>query len=523
MGVTSSFLLSPRAAAHGQGMKRTTLYLLLDQTAPGTGGDLTRLMAKAVPAHLLPKKIVTKGGVTRTYYVKPYSAERSRRAAKDTKTILDAARTVKAWSENPIADQLTPQDHKALIFLQGVEARANDDMTYADWKDPVGIGPREIRSVTNKKVLADIQARLDEGSHEMRVELLAAYELHYDHPGFDRAAREVGNVTHLYHGVNSDRAAAVIATGLKSPKAVGSTSGQMFGPGIYFADDAGKSAQYIGAGGYSRNSSTGILLECDVALGQMYGATESMEGLNEDGLPIDDYGDLIPLSNRARWISQLDSDVDLNELYDETDWSDVDAAVEFLYHAGRIYDPSEITFAYLDGADVAHAAFQEAVKEYDSYDDDEEGEKSKEIIEAYAAQVAPDELNWNVIYKSDGMEVERGPESGPTFGRFTDWAEAAGYSDDEIAVAEADMEYLEKDWHYRLTQALYEAWRESEYPAKFEEEMRPEEEDAPERYHSVHGLKHEDGGSLKHNEFIVYDPDQVKIRRVLMVRRHRAE
>lgn len=506
-------------------MSQSPLFLLLDvpmAKADAPQGDLTRLMSKAVPGHLLPKKVVTKTGVLRTYYVRPYSGDQARRQVTAQ---LDAARTLRAWSVNPIADQLTPQDGPALHFLKDCEARANDEMNHDDWKDPVGEGPREIRTVTNRKVLSDIQKRLDDSEHELSVELVAAYELHYHHPGFDQAARDIGNVTHLYHGVNADRAAAVIATGLKSPKAVGSTTGQMFGPGIYFADDAGKSAQYIGVGGFGHAEGTGIMLECDVALGNMHGAPEAMRGLSAAGVPI---------AAGEREVGP--ENVDFHSVSETVAYLEQQQATKKRKSNAPTLAEKEILLP-LKGAEMARQVFFDRTRPdaeppygmpYGYYETADDTYRS-ELFTAWAeeaVQHADTEVPFKVVCQDGGVHLDYDAED-ISWGlvRFAQEAKGMSYADAKrIAFPENSQKVVKLLWtlQHEFQTRFYDAYSRSKLPAKLAKKYRDKASQVPLKnkvYHSVHGLKSEDGGSLRHNEFVVYDENQVKIRRVLLVKR----
>ncbi|MCZ6800949.1 MAG: WGR domain-containing protein [Nitrospirae bacterium] len=88
----------------------------------------------------------------------------------------------------------------------------------------------------------------------------------------------------LFHGTRSVNVSGILREALRLPKTlVGvATTGAMFGPGTYFADDWKKSAGYCstagavfarGRGGVSRRGA--FMFACDVALGQMHLAADA--------------------------------------------------------------------------------------------------------------------------------------------------------------------------------------------------------------------------------------------------------
>jgi len=76
---------------------------------------------------------------------------------------------------------------------------------------------------------------------------------------------DVGNKMLLWHGSRLTNWMSIFSQGLKIAPPEAPTTGYMFGKGIYFADMSSKSANYCYP---SRTNSTGLLLACEVALGQ---------------------------------------------------------------------------------------------------------------------------------------------------------------------------------------------------------------------------------------------------------------
>lgn len=91
-------------------------------------------------------------------------------------------------------------------------------------------------------------------------------------PRFDDSC---GNVRRLFHGSRSANMVGILSAYLKLPYHLGSgviKTGAMFGPGIYFAHDCTKSANYsFGTwAGRPNKHKTAFLFICDVALGNVY-------------------------------------------------------------------------------------------------------------------------------------------------------------------------------------------------------------------------------------------------------------
>lgn len=71
----------------------------------------------------------------------------------------------------------------------------------------------------------------------------------------------------LWHGSRTTNFAGILSQGLRIAPPEAPVTGYMFGKGIYFADMVSKSANYCCT---NSNNDTGLLLLCEVALGNMY-------------------------------------------------------------------------------------------------------------------------------------------------------------------------------------------------------------------------------------------------------------
>lgn len=81
-----------------------------------------------------------------------------------------------------------------------------------------------------------------------------------------RYTKDIHNKMLLWHGSRLTNFVGILSQGLRIAPPEAPVTGYMFGKGVYFADMSSKSANYCFA---SRENSTGILLLCEVALGEM--------------------------------------------------------------------------------------------------------------------------------------------------------------------------------------------------------------------------------------------------------------
>ncbi|OXU23091.1 hypothetical protein TSAR_015014 [Trichomalopsis sarcophagae] len=82
-----------------------------------------------------------------------------------------------------------------------------------------------------------------------------------------RPFKKLPNRKLLWHGSRVTNYAGILSQGLRIAPPEAPVTGYMFGKGIYFADMVSKSANYCCT---NSQNSTGLLLLCDVALGNMY-------------------------------------------------------------------------------------------------------------------------------------------------------------------------------------------------------------------------------------------------------------
>jgi len=84
--------------------------------------------------------------------------------------------------------------------------------------------------------------------------------------------KDLHNHQLLWHGSRLTNWMGILSQGLRIAPPEAPSTGYMFGKGVYFADLVSKSANYCAT---SRTNNTGVLLLCDVALGNTYDLTTS--------------------------------------------------------------------------------------------------------------------------------------------------------------------------------------------------------------------------------------------------------
>jgi hypothetical protein len=78
--------------------------------------------------------------------------------------------------------------------------------------------------------------------------------------------KQLPNRKLLWHGSRTTNYAGILSLGLRIAPSEAPVTGYMFGKGVYFADMVSKSANYCNT---NRTNNSGLLLLCDVALGNM--------------------------------------------------------------------------------------------------------------------------------------------------------------------------------------------------------------------------------------------------------------
>ncbi|GBM00800.1 Poly [ADP-ribose] polymerase 1 [Araneus ventricosus] len=153
-----------------------------------------------------------------------------------------------------------------------------------------------------------------------------------------RKFRGLHNKKLLWHGSRLTNFVGILSQGLRIAPPEAPVSGYMFGKGVYFADMASKSANYCVA----RNS-TGLLLLCEVALGNMYEKTsgEYIEKLPDGKHSTLGMGITIPDPTEKVFIG--DVEVPYGRPVQKTDISNS----RLLYNEYIVYDTNQINIKYL--------------------------------------------------------------------------------------------------------------------------------------------------------------------------------
>lgn len=104
-------------------------------------------------------------------------------------------------------------------------------------------------------------------SYELDIEDVYTVKRHGEDKRF-KPFKKLHNRKLLWHGSRVTNFAGILSQGLRIAPPEAPVTGYMFGKGIYFADMVSKSANYCCT---SPNNPTGLLLLCDVALGNVSG------------------------------------------------------------------------------------------------------------------------------------------------------------------------------------------------------------------------------------------------------------
>lgn len=153
--------------------------------------------------------------------------------------------------------------------------------------------------------------------------------------------KKMHNKKLLWHGSRTTNFAGILSQGLRIAPPEAPVTGYMFGKGIYFADMVSKSANYC-----CTNSSnpTGLLLLCEVALGNMYERYEAdyIEKLPKDKHSTMGKGQTQPDPNV---VHKLDGNVEVP--YGPSVSSKLKKNSALLYNEYIVYDTAQVKVRYL--------------------------------------------------------------------------------------------------------------------------------------------------------------------------------
>ncbi|XP_066147801.1 poly [ADP-ribose] polymerase [Euwallacea fornicatus] len=144
----------------------------------------------------------------------------------------------------------------------------------------------------------------------------------------------------LWHGSRTTNFAGILSQGLRIAPPEAPVTGYMFGKGIYFADMVSKSANYCCT---NMNNTTGLLLLCDVALGNMLEkhTAEYIEKLPKGHHSVKGRGKTHPDPSAAKKIGDIDVPLGKGVPAPNTDESSL------LYNEYIVYDVAQVNIKYL--------------------------------------------------------------------------------------------------------------------------------------------------------------------------------
>ncbi|XP_018335477.1 poly [ADP-ribose] polymerase [Agrilus planipennis] len=144
----------------------------------------------------------------------------------------------------------------------------------------------------------------------------------------------------LWHGSRTTNYGGILCQGLRIAPPEAPSTGYMFGKGIYFADMVSKSANYCCA---SSTNSAGLLLLCEVALGEMYERTTAkyIEKLPKGKHSCKGVGKTYPDPSEHTKLHE-DVEVPVGKPITRNDFSS-----SLLYNEYIVYDPAQVYTRYL--------------------------------------------------------------------------------------------------------------------------------------------------------------------------------
>ena len=201
-----------------------------------------------------------------------------------------------------------------------------------------------IEEETNGATLAMIRQYLTTNAghtHSYQPRIVRVYRI--DRPA-EKASYLPWSALHnrqlLWHGTRLSNAVGILSRGMQINPVGIATNGKMFGNGLYFANASTKSAQYM----YVSSGGHGVLLLCEVALGNMYEITHATS-LSKETLPSGKHstrglGTYQP--NEHTHVRLADGVIVPIGKLEESDKN----GKSLLYDEFIVYDPSQIALRY---------------------------------------------------------------------------------------------------------------------------------------------------------------------------------
>lgn len=135
----------------------------------------------------------------------------------------------------------------------------------------------EINNVTNDEMdyIKNKIATTHASNHHYTLKVLNAFKIdQLNAPKFDDS---IGNNVHLFHGTRTENLLGILSSNLKLPNTLNNVvkTGAMFGPGLYFANNCTKSANYSFGFWNGKKVNRAYIFICEVALGNVYEVNDS--------------------------------------------------------------------------------------------------------------------------------------------------------------------------------------------------------------------------------------------------------
>ncbi|XP_065898038.1 poly [ADP-ribose] polymerase 1-like isoform X3 [Dysidea avara] len=183
--------------------------------------------------------------------------------------LLDSEEIIKTKTQmldNLLEIELTYSLLKQQIKSDAVEQKDPLDINYEKLKTDFSVLSKDSDEFeTIKEYVANTHAPTH-SSYTLELMDVFKIERHGESSRF-KDFKKIPNRKLLWHGSRNTNFAGILSQGLRIAPPEAPVTGYMFGKGVYFADMVSKSANYCFT---SRDNPIGLLLLCEVALGEMY-------------------------------------------------------------------------------------------------------------------------------------------------------------------------------------------------------------------------------------------------------------
>ncbi|KAL9650365.1 hypothetical protein ABK040_016432 [Willaertia magna] len=254
----------------------------------------------------------------------------------DEETLKEKIKMIEALQEMEIAT--------SLLKTNGSEDNEEDPLDGYYKKLHTNLSPL-LKSSDMFKMCNDYLQNTHASTHrEYSLELLDAFEV--DREGeFERyksSFNDLHNRQLLWHGSRVSNFVGILSQGLRIAPPEAPATGYMFGKGIYFADMSSKSANYCRT---SLEANVGVLLLCEVALGNMYERLQAdyIEKLPKGYHSCFGHGKTEPDDSMAKFVDDGKLKVPLGL----PSKSNVPRHASLLYNEYIVYDIAQVRIRYL--------------------------------------------------------------------------------------------------------------------------------------------------------------------------------